>query len=215
MFSWLTNWESRRILKLRLKLWWHFKPFWFDCPYLVHLVFRQKSAPWPNYWAWVWVLKGHPPCEIGPMAQWSWNDALKLAGDQYRQSLSQTSPGEDLLETIRPPGVPGIASPVGHASGGEGEGNGRQPGQPGEHSPDAGAYRAERGAPAGSVESRPLHQMQFSLLVDSNYRVQCTCGWLGKPSPKGHMCLPANCADCGKLMTEWEGHVKEALSGAR
>ncbi len=54
---------------------------------------------------------------------------------------------------IRPAAVSGRATSVGHATGGEGDSNGGQPGQPDAHSPDAGGNRADQGAPGLRVEA--------------------------------------------------------------
>lgn len=54
---------------------------------------------------------------------------------------------------IRLAAVSGRATSVGHASCGEGDSNGGQPGQPDAHSPDAGGNRADQGAPGSRVES--------------------------------------------------------------
>jgi len=71
------------------------------------------------------------------------------------QIESQAAAPVDLVQPMRPPGVPGSAPLVGHASGGERDSNGRQPGQPGAHGPDAGGNRAQQGAPARLVEPQP------------------------------------------------------------
>ncbi len=54
---------------------------------------------------------------------------------------------------IRPASVSDRSHPVGHASGGEGNGERGQPGQSDAHGPDAGGNPAKQGAPAERVES--------------------------------------------------------------
>lgn len=83
MFDSITTWEGRRILKLRIRLWWRFKPFWYDCPYRVAVWFRRRSAPWPHYYTFVSLISGQKPLEIGPVDTWTVDEAIAMARAQW------------------------------------------------------------------------------------------------------------------------------------
>lgn len=80
----------QEIVLLRFKLWWRFKPFWYTGGYHVS-VKKAAIKGFPPFWAYINNIDG-VQLEIGPVQQWTMEEAIEIARQQYRNLVAPPKP---------------------------------------------------------------------------------------------------------------------------
>lgn len=107
------------IARLKLKLWWHFKPFWYHCDYRVVVRRKKWLGPYGRHWSYVNLLARKTVAvdgslyilpamalPIGPVQQWTPEEAVGIALEQHEARM-QTPAWHGLLDDAsqRPPSL--------------------------------------------------------------------------------------------------------------
>jgi hypothetical protein len=202
----LFSYEWRRINGLKFRLW--SKQYFTEAQaWKVVIRYRRRVAPWAPYWAYISLLPGQPPCEIGPIDQYTMEEALKVAKQQYRAQLEKqaddayldyklSGPGkvdgesQRIIEERMAPPMP-MARFVGYVAG-------------------VPTFEPPPGVLPDAKPLKPRHVMAVEIQPQSNYRIACCCGWKSQTTAVNHLCIPENCPQCAAVYCEWEKHRVES-----